>query len=65
MTAPATDTYLTARQVADGAGLPVGTVWWLAHRDRWDRTRTRPIRYRYADVIKTFGRAADTASPAA
>lgn len=47
--------WLTAREIADLYGRPIGTVYWLAHRDKWRRwSNARPVWYWAADVDDTM-----------
>lgn len=49
--------YLTAHEVAALYRRPVGTIYWLASRDRWRRAdRRRPTLYASEDVEQSFTR---------
>lgn len=47
--------WYTAREIAAGTGLPLGTVWRLAHDHQWRRRdRFNPARYSREDVDRTL-----------
>lgn len=46
--------YLTAAEIVVLYRVPVGTVYWLAHRDRWRRIPGRPVLYDAGDVDDTM-----------
>jgi hypothetical protein len=50
--------YLTAEEIAALAGVPISTVYRLAHDDRWKRTRSKPRGYWSTDVRATLRRRA-------
>lgn len=48
--------FWTAAEISESTGLPIGTVYRLAHADQWRRTRTKPRGYRRVDVLATLAR---------
>ncbi|HWB35951.1 MAG TPA: hypothetical protein VHA75_08000 [Rugosimonospora sp.] len=50
--------YLTVREIADGTGLSMAAVYALAYRQRWRRTKSKPIGYATADVLASLARRA-------
>jgi hypothetical protein len=48
--------YLTLAEIAMLYEVPNGTLRWLAHRDRWERSgdQKRPVLYLSKDVRKTM-----------
>lgn len=48
--------YVTAKELAALARRPIGTIYWLAHRDQWRRSPPgqRPVLYNAEDAGRTL-----------
>lgn len=46
--------WITLADIRDLYRIPAQRIYWLAHRDRWRRTRTRPVGYWADDVTRTM-----------